>query len=202
MVSFAANNPRPASVSVMSLFGRPALAPRVLEAARAIRDEWDRSAALTALAPRLAELGQPAESLEAARAMESQWDRSAAPAAPAPRLAELGQPAESLEAARAMESQWDRSAALARWPPAWRSWANRPSRWRRRGRWSPSGTGPPRVVGRVFSTALNTARTGSISAFQLDQQFGSFGFGSGLSHDFAPVHRLALAFGHACRTIR
>ena len=53
-----------------------------------------------------------------------------------------------------------------------------------------------------FSTALNTARTGSISAFQLDQQFGSFGFGSGLSHDFAPVHRLALAFGHACRTIR
>ena len=113
------------------------------------------------------------------------------------------------------------------------------------------------------STALNTARTGSISAFQLDQQFGSFGFGSGLSetiatlpggwdlahairlgiklfaelgansqalsgsqvdspcscraifesapvamlqsrlsHDFAPVHRLALAFGHACRTIR
>ena len=53
-----------------------------------------------------------------------------------------------------------------------------------------------------FSTALNTARTGSISAFQLDQQFGSFGFGSGLSHDFAPVYRLALAFGHACRTIR
>src|SRR5208337_4713122 len=53
-----------------------------------------------------------------------------------------------------------------------------------------------------FTTALNTARTGSISAFQLDQQFGSFGFGSGLSHDFAPVHRLALAFGHACRTIR
>ena len=52
------------------------------------------------------------------------------------------------------------------------------------------------------STALNTARTGSISAFQLDQQFGSFGFGSGLSHDFAPVYRLALAFGHACRTIR
>ena len=52
------------------------------------------------------------------------------------------------------------------------------------------------------TTALNTARTGSISAFQLDQQFGSFGFGSGLSHDFAPVHRLALAFGHACRTIR
>ena len=56
--------------------------------------------------------------------------------------------------------------------------------------------------GRLSSTALNTARTGSISAFQLDQQFGSFGFGSGLSHDFAPVHRLALAFGHACRTIR
>ena len=55
---------------------------------------------------------------------------------------------------------------------------------------------------RFFSTAVNTARTGSISAFQLDQQFGSFGFGSGLSHDFAPVHRLALAFGHACRTIR
>ena len=52
------------------------------------------------------------------------------------------------------------------------------------------------------TTALNTARTGSISAFQLDQQFGSFGFGSGLSHDFAAVHRLALAFGHACRTIR
>jgi hypothetical protein len=43
------------------------------------------------------------------------------------------------------------------------------------------------------ATALNTARTGSISAFQLDQQFGSFGFGSGLSHDFAPVYRLALA---------
>ena len=56
--------------------------------------------------------------------------------------------------------------------------------------------------GLIKTTALNTARTGSISAFQLDQQFGSFGFGSGLSHDFAAVHRLALAFGHACRTIR
>ena len=53
------------------------------------------------------------------------------------------------------------------------------------------------------STALNTARTGSISAFQLSQQFGSFGLGSGFSHDFAaPLHRLTLAFGHACRTIR
>ena len=54
----------------------------------------------------------------------------------------------------------------------------------------------------LFSTALNTARTGSISAFQLSQQFGSFGLGSGFSHDFAPLHRLTLAFGHACRTIR
>src|SRR5271166_6079093 len=51
------------------------------------------------------------------------------------------------------------------------------------------------------TTALNTARTGSISAFQLSQQFGSFGLGSGFSHDFAPLHRLTLAFGHACRTI-
>ena len=54
----------------------------------------------------------------------------------------------------------------------------------------------------IKSTALNTARTGSISAFQLSQQFGSFGLGSGFSHDFAPLHRLTLAFGHACRTIR
>src|SRR5208337_4482616 len=46
------------------------------------------------------------------------------------------------------------------------------------------------------------ARTGSISAFQLGQQFGSFGLRSGFSHDFAPLHRLTLAFGHACRTIR
>src|SRR5271157_2120585 len=52
------------------------------------------------------------------------------------------------------------------------------------------------------TTALNTARTGSISAFQLGQQFGSFGLGSGFSHDFAPLHRLTLVFGHACRTIR
>ena len=53
-----------------------------------------------------------------------------------------------------------------------------------------------------ITTALNTARTGSISAFQLSQQFGSFGLGSGFSHDFAPLHRLTLALGHACRTIR
>ena len=67
---------------------------------------------------------------------------------------------------------------------------------------APSSGPARRRRGRKKTTALNTARTGSISAFQLDQQFGSFGFGSGLSHDFAPVHRLALAFGHACRTIR
>ena len=55
---------------------------------------------------------------------------------------------------------------------------------------------------RFFSTTLNTARTSQISAFQLGQQFGSFGLGSGLSHDLASVHRLTLAFGRACRPIR
>ncbi|MGC1722190.1 MAG: hypothetical protein WA746_24660, partial [Isosphaeraceae bacterium] len=42
-----------------------------------------------ALAPRLAELGQPAEALEAARATWGEWSRSEARAALALRLAEL-----------------------------------------------------------------------------------------------------------------
>ena len=42
-----------------------------------------------------------------------------------------------------------------------------------------------RVIWLIITTALNTARTGSISAFQLSQPFGSFGLGSGFSHDFA-----------------
>src|SRR5271166_1817100 len=69
-------------------------------------------------------------------------------------------------------------------------------------RFGPHDPETPRAGGLFLSTALNTARTGSISAFQLSQQFGSFGLGSGFSHDFAPLHRLTLAFGHACRTIR
>ena len=60
-----------------------------LEAARAIEDEGSRSAALAALAPRLAELGQPAEALEAARAIGDEGSRSEALAGLALRLAEL-----------------------------------------------------------------------------------------------------------------
>ena len=55
-----------------------------LEAARAIGDEWYRSQALAALAPRLAELGHPAEALEAARAIGYEGYRSQALAALAP----------------------------------------------------------------------------------------------------------------------
>ena len=87
-----------------------------LEAARAFGDERARSEALAALAPRLAELGHPAEALEAARAIESEWSRSRALAALAPHLTE---PLlrEALEAARVIGNWGARSEALAALAP-------------------------------------------------------------------------------------
>jgi len=83
-----------------------------LEAARAIGDEWPRSQALAALAPRLAELGHTAEALEAARAIGSKGypslSQSQALAALAPHLtAPLLR--EALEAVRAIKSEGYRS---------------------------------------------------------------------------------------------
>ena len=67
---------------------------------------------------------------------EPELRTSGALAAPAPRLAPTERDQalrEVLAAARAIGDEGDRSAALARWPPAWRSWANRPRRWRQHG---------------------------------------------------------------------
>ena len=92
-------------------------------AAWAIEDVWDRSRALAALAPRLAELGHPAEALEAARAIrnEGYWSpalaaRSQALAALAPHLTAplLG---EALAAARAIGYERGPSEALAALAP-------------------------------------------------------------------------------------
>jgi len=70
------------------------------------------SGALAALAPRLAELGHPAEALAAARAIESASSRFEALAALAPHLtAPLLR--EALEVARAIGYEWYRSRALA-----------------------------------------------------------------------------------------
>ena len=89
-----------------------------LEAARAIRDEESRSAALATLAPRLVELGQPAEALAAARAIGDEEYRSRALAALAPHLTAplLG---EAVAAARAITSLCSTGPRRwPRWPPA------------------------------------------------------------------------------------
>ena len=114
-----------------------------LEAARAIGDEWDRSQALAALAPRLAELGHPAEALEAARAIGDEWDRSEALTALAPHLTEPWL-REALEAARAIRYEGSRSRALAALAPRWWSSATRPRRWRRYGPSETRSPGPGR----------------------------------------------------------
>ena len=102
--------------------GRPAEA---LEAARAVSDEWRRSARrLAVLAQRLAELGRPAEALEAARAVSDEWRRSAAPVAPCrgwPSWA--GPPRPSRRCGRSAASgggprRWRRRAAAGRAGPA------------------------------------------------------------------------------------
>ena len=118
-------------------------APKALEAARAIGDEWDRSQALAALAPRLAELGHPAEALEAARAIGDEWDRSEALTALAPHLTEPWL-REALEAARAIRYEGSRSRALAALAPRWWSSATRPRRWRRYGPSETRSPGPRR----------------------------------------------------------
>ena len=96
-----------------------------LEAARAAAREGpsatryksEQCAPLAELAPRLAELGHPAEALEAARAVPPEYVRIWVLAALAPRLAELGHPAEALEAARAIGDERYRSQALAALAP-------------------------------------------------------------------------------------
>ena len=75
---------------------------------------------MAALAPRLAELGHPAEALEAARAIEPEYGRSAALVALAPRLAPTERDQalrEALEAARAIGDEGARSWALAALAP-------------------------------------------------------------------------------------
>jgi hypothetical protein len=52
------------------------------------------------------------------------------------------------------------------------------------------------------TTALQPARKREISAFQVRQELGAFGRGSGLPHDLAPVNRLALTLGLTCAMIR
>ncbi len=77
----------------------------------------------------------------------TEGDRSEALAALAPRLAPTERDQalrEALEAARAIETRGTGPRRWPRWPPAWRSWATRPRRWRRRGRSGTSGTGPRR----------------------------------------------------------
>ena len=76
------------------------------------------------LAPRLAELGHPAEALEAARAIADAGDRSQALAALAPHLGPTERDRalrDALKAARAIGDEGPRSRAWPRWLPAWRS---------------------------------------------------------------------------------
>src|SRR5262249_46664621 len=59
------------------------------------------------------------------------------------------------------------------------------------------------TIGRSFyTTALQPARKREISAFQVRQELGAFGRGSGLPHDLAPVNRLTLTLGLTCGMIR
>ena len=121
--------------------------PQGLAYARQMQKPGLRSRALAALAPRLAPTERDQalrEALEAARAIGDEWDRSDAMAALAPRLAELGHPAEALEAARAIGDEGKRSEALAALAPHLAAPGHSARRWRRRGRSSPSGTGPRR----------------------------------------------------------
>ena len=99
-----------------------------LAAARAIGHEKYRFAALAALAPRLAELGHPAEALEAARAIGDERSRSEALAALAPRLAPTERDQvlrEAVAAARAIGDERSRSRRWPRWPPTDRAVALR-----------------------------------------------------------------------------
>ena len=87
-----------------------------LEAARAIGDEGNRSEALAALAPRLAELGQPGRGAGGGAGHRGRGVPVPALAVLAPRLTEP-MLREALEAARAIEDEEYRSEVLAALAP-------------------------------------------------------------------------------------